>query len=338
MKIIHNFRRIGLMTLLMLLMQHLCAQITFYEVTTPEAGKLETTLGDDKDSIVALRVMGNLNATDITTLQTMLGFSNGKFVDCNLRILDLSQAHIVEGGEPYGVLRNKTEAGVIGREMFAWCYGLVAIALPEDTKKIDENVFGGCNNLLECVMPNGIDSIGRCAFQMCWFLQYVKLPASLKYIGELAFERCMCLKELYIPDEVTVIETNAFARCDSIETVRLSPVLKELHPGAFQENFLLKEIEIPGGVKEIGNRAFYRCGSLQKVKLNEGTEVIGPGAFELCEVLSDINLPKSTKMIDGWAFYRCNSLKELHLPDSITEIGQQAFSASNWRQSTSPHR
>ena len=307
MKNIHNFRRIGLMTLLMLLMNPLCAQITFYEVTTPEAGKLETTLGDDKDSIVALRVIGNLNATDITTLRAMLGYSNGNFVDCNLRILDLSQAHIVEGGEPYVVgLGHKTEAGIIGREMFAWCYGLVAIALPEDTKKIDGDAFSACNNLLECVMPNGIDSIGRYAFQMCWYLQYVKLPASLKYIGELAFNGCKSLKELYIPDEVTVIETNAFAGCDSIETVRLSPVLKELHPDAFQENFLLKEIEIPGGVKEIGYRAFFRCGSLQKVKLNEGTEVIGTGAFELCEVLSDINLPKSTNMIDGWAFYLCN--------------------------------
>ena len=67
-----------------------------------QAGTLETVLGANKDSIVALKITGPVNGQDILVLREMLGIDyEGQLIDCNLRILDMEEARIVRSDDVY---------------------------------------------------------------------------------------------------------------------------------------------------------------------------------------------------------------------------------------------
>ena len=50
------------------------AQIYLTEVNVSKAGSLEKELGNRPDTIVALKINGNINETDISLLRRMSGF------------------------------------------------------------------------------------------------------------------------------------------------------------------------------------------------------------------------------------------------------------------------
>ena len=58
------------------------------------------------------------------------------------------------------------------------------------------DLFKGCSNLAEIIVPNSVKSIGAGAFESCTNLASVTLPTAIKEIGSKAFDKCTNLKRL----------------------------------------------------------------------------------------------------------------------------------------------
>lgn len=207
------------------------AELLSVHVQLLHAGTLAEQLGEQKDSVVALKITGPINGTDVLVLREMLGMDfEGHLIDCNLRILDLEDARIVEGGDVYFYPYTKTEKDVVSANMFYWCYGLVYIALPSNVVKIDDFAFNACMNLRYVKFPETLQSIGMSAFHSCTSLQELELPQSMRSIGFRAFNHCNSLKHVNLPDGITEMDI-AFMLCDSLQTIHLPASLKEVSPG-----------------------------------------------------------------------------------------------------------
>ena len=94
-------RRIILSFILSILVLTASAQVYFKTVTVIQPGTLKTLLGERLDTITALKVNGSINGTDFVTLRLLAGYDKyhiPDLVEGSLRLLDLSDACIVEGG------------------------------------------------------------------------------------------------------------------------------------------------------------------------------------------------------------------------------------------------
>lgn len=94
-------RRIILSFILSILVLTASAQVYFKAVTVIQPGTLKTLLGERLDTITALKVNGSINGTDFVTLRLLAGYDKyhiPDLVEGSLRLLDLSDACIVEGG------------------------------------------------------------------------------------------------------------------------------------------------------------------------------------------------------------------------------------------------
>lgn len=217
--------------------------------------------------ITNLKIVGAIDGTDILYLRELLGVGRKPFVEkenikSNLQILDLSDAHIREGGMTYcdyGVKMTtyhaSTQDNIIGIYMFASCHSLKKVTLPYNTTSIGAYAFQNCSELEEIVKFYNISSIGEHAFQKCSALKEFKLP-KLEKLYEHTFDGCKSLTSLEIPEGITTLP-KAFAQgCSS-----------------------LKNIVIPNSLTNVGWAAFSGCSSLERIDLPETLETIMMDAF-----------------------------------------------------------
>ena len=136
-----------------------------------EAGTLPDKIGSDrKYQITNLKLIGEINGTDLRMIREMAGRDhNGDVTKGNLSVLDLSEAKIVEGGDYYyyGYTRYYTSNDEIGYRAFFGCSGLRSITLPSSITEIGDGAFRGCSGLTSLTLPVGITSIGKYAFSDC---------------------------------------------------------------------------------------------------------------------------------------------------------------------------
>ncbi len=140
-----------------------------------EAGTLPAKIGDSrKYKITNLKVIGDINGTDVKWLREMAGsdFQIGVNSLGNLSTLDLQEANIVEGGEKYAyepLAENdhSTHNDKIGMNMFRNCRKLANLILPSNIKEIGDYAFIWCNALTRLELPESIVSLRRYAFYNC---------------------------------------------------------------------------------------------------------------------------------------------------------------------------
>ena len=173
----------------------------------------------------------------------------GKETEGKLSILDLSDAKIVSGGEPYyqdydymedrynNYFTKDNEIGFktfwycdltnvtlpsslvsIGESAFDTCWDLASVTLPSSLVSIDVGAFSKCANLTSVTFPSGLTSIGRAAFFACRSLTNVTFPSSLTEIGESAFAMCG-FKSLTLPSSLTQIGMEAFDGCIRLKSL-----------------------------------------------------------------------------------------------------------------------
>ncbi len=170
----------------------------------------------DKYRITNLKVKGDINGTDLGFLREMAGQSiNGEDeTDGKLSTLDLSDAKIVGGGEPYFNYRDYetyfTEYDKIGKYAFSSCNSLKSLTLPKDITSIGEAAFWGCSSLTSITIPSSVTSISAFAFNGCSNLANVTLSSNITSIGSSAFSGCKSLKNLTISKDVTSIKDIRF--------------------------------------------------------------------------------------------------------------------------------
>lgn len=92
--------------------------------------------------------------------------------------------HLIRAGErAFTDCSKLTEASVaaVGMSMFSNCTNLERVTLyPGNIETLPDNLFGGCNNLKEIIVPNGVRKISNSAFSGCTSLRKLVLPASVE--------------------------------------------------------------------------------------------------------------------------------------------------------------
>lgn len=255
-------------------------------VEVAEAGTLSTFISvGEKNVIKDLTVIGDLNGTDIRFIREMAGRTyDDKECAGSLEILDLSQANIVEGGEPYFYMYSefRTKNDEFSVYFFKGCK-LKTIEFPQSLKVIGNAAFSECYNLSgKIIIPEGVTTVGVSSFEAT-AIESVELPSSLitvtdgsmiiDAIGAHAFENCRSLREINIPESVTTIQASVFSGCTSLTTITLPKGIISVLGNAFHQCTGLKEIRVHASIPpKAYYQAFYRVDTETcKLMVPEGT-------------------------------------------------------------------
>ena len=319
-----------------------------------KAGTLPSKIGDTKKyKITNLKIMGEINGTDLCFIRNMAGPVNGfDHLERKLATLDLSGSKIVKGGDSYYNYYDKgyyTSDDVIGAHAFSGCRSLTSLTLPSGVTSIGESAFYGCSGLTSLTLPSGVTSIGEYAFSGCSGLTSLTLPSGVTSIGDYAFSGCRSLTSLTLPSSVTssigrwvfdgcynLKECNYFIDSD-LETYLAHthdwgyiPVdeIKYYHNG--QE---LTKLEIPSGVDKIGSYSFYKGVNLTSLTLPSSVTTIGYSAFRGCSGLTSLTLPSSVTSIGDSAFEGCSGLTSIYVSwESPLPINASIFEYANTKK------
>ncbi len=319
-----------------------------------KAGTLPSKIGDTKKyKITNLKIMGEINGTDLCFIRNMAGPVNGfDHLERKLATLDLSGSKIVKGGDSYYNYYDKgyyTSDDVIGAHAFSGCRSLTSLTLPSGVTSIGESAFTGCSGLTSLTLPSCITTIDDCTFYGCSGLTSLTLPSSVTSIGGSAFYGCSGLTSLTLPSSVTssigrwvfdgcynLKECNYFIDSD-LETYLAHthdwgyiPVdeIKYYHNG--QE---LTKLEIPSGVDKIGSYSFYKGVNLTSLTLPSSVTTIGYSAFRGCSGLTSLTLPSSVTSIGDSAFEGCSGLTSIYVSwESPLPINASIFEYANTKK------
>lgn len=316
---------------------------------------LPALIGDKKETVENLTLTGRLNGTDIKCIREMTA----------LRILDMRDVGIVEGGDSYvtvspGTITKScfTKDNTITEYMF-YNLGLEKIVLPESAVNgagasafsdltnleavvlppglvgsIDSKAFYNCKNLTSVDIPKGVTEFGYAAFGECSNLETIDMPDYMIDLGINTFNNCRKLKSIRVPEGVTVIEgyqyhfgyvDGTFNGCTSLANVVLPQSLTTIEANAFSKCVSLVTINWPEKLEKIGSGAFRGTG-ITSVVLPGSVKDIGGDCFMDCVGITSITLPSSVENIGSACFMNCANLEELTLPDKLTSIQGSCFS------------
>lgn len=187
-----------------------------------QAGGLNAAVGMQKYDIKSLKIIGDINGSDIITIREM---ASGRGV---LQELDLSEAAIVKGGAAYATGRTQncvTRKNDISTRMFAGCDYLTKITIPNRARLISYDAFSNCPSLRE------INTDSNLKFQS---VQGIIYTSDMKTVV-----RC---PEGLILDEVEILEG-----------------VEQIYTGAFLNIKLLRTITLPSTIKGVSNMSFQGC-------------------------------------------------------------------------------
>ena len=311
-----------------------------------KAGTLPSKIGDTKKyKITNLKIMGEINGTDLCFIRNMAGPVNGfDHLERKLATLDLSGSKIVKGGDSYYNYYDKgyyTSDDVIGAHAFSGCRSLTSLTLPSGVTSIGESAFTGCSGLTSLTLPSCITTIDDCTFYGCSGLTSLTLPSSVTSIGGSAFYGCSGLTSLTLPSGVTSIGDYAFSGCRSLTSLTLpSSVTSSIGRWVFDGCYNLKECNYfidsdletylahthDWGYIPVDEIKYYHNGQeLTKLEIPSGVDKIGSYSFYKGVNLTSLTLPSSITTIGYSAFRGCSGLTSLTLPSSVTSIGDSAF-------------
>ena len=279
-------------------------------------GGLEAALGNQKNTITAMKVTGQINKTDFDVMKKMMPA---------LTYLDLSDV-TCEG--------NKIPDNAIGdNEWNQENKTISTIILPNSITTIGNGAFNSSGIKGSLSLPASVTSIGSNAFSGCYGLTgTLNLPADLTTLGEKAFSNCSGLTgTLAIPSGITMFGEGAFYGCSGFTSLILPSGITTI--GTLDDEFGLFQdcsgftgaLTIPAGVTTIGSSAFLDCG-FTSIGLSTGLKTIGDMAFYECSHFTGaLSLPTGLETIGNQAFEGCTGFTSLTLPAGLTTIGYKAF-------------
>lgn len=205
-------------------------------ISLSESGTLiDKVTIDNVLDIENLKISGNINGTDLLLIRKME----------NLKLLDLGDAHIVEGGMSY-YKNYVTSKNRIGNDFFSNNPKLYTVILPQDITEICEHSFFGCSELRTLLIPKTVNKMNGSIFPWCDKLHSIHIMDLSAYCSIGFSEYTWMSKphdmylndikivDLVIPDGVTRISSYAF---DNLNR--------------------LNSLVIPITVTKIGKKAFY---------------------------------------------------------------------------------
>ena len=325
-------------------------------VQLDKAGTLSELISkEDRYKIKKLTISGDLNGTDFILIREMASTEEGQ-----LATLDLTDANIVKGGDPY-YWGYTTKDNTLGEWVFFRCDKLQSVILPNSITAIERSAFEG-SDLRTITIPKNVTNIGTGIFSGCRNLAVVEveegnptyysapgsnvvieranprviagcpnsvIPEGITTIASFAFS--VYMNAINLPESLTTIEEYAFEGAP-LKHLHISKNVKTIGTNAFTAA-QLQGITVDGGNSFFDSRNNSNClietatktvilGSMGS-QIPEGIEVIGDIAFRY-NYIESIMLPQSLKKIGDFAF-ESTHLRYLEIPSSVTSIGNGAF-------------
>lgn len=122
---------------------------------------------------------------------------------------------------------------------------IVDFVVPDGVDRIGAGAFESCSNLVSVTIPNTVVAIDMLAFGNCVRLKSVIIPSSVTSIGNSAFSSCLSLESVVIPDSVTYIGTGTFRNCSQLTNVTMSSNVRHIAHWAFADCVSLSHIVLP---------------------------------------------------------------------------------------------
>lgn len=314
-------------------------------VTLQNAGSLFNELGLDQiQAAEGLVIIGNINGTDVMTLNRMP----------KLKYLDLTDANIVNGGMTYRD-NLKTSDNTIGSYFFNSLSNLVVLKLPKSITTIEDNAFNGCSSLASLTIPGNCVSMGKSLFTGCeklYKITFEKGEANLNASGDLCgvntYEVYLSrnivngrftnsLRKLVIGDGASALDNYIIYPCKNITELIIengpflsmtrlinfpSCQLKTVYIGrgidiSFASFNSIESVRINNG--SIPSKCFSSNKSLKTVEIS-GECTIGSYAFNGCSALKELSI-SGNGVIENSCFYGCTLLDNIN----FCGIGKYSF-------------
>lgn len=171
----------------------------------------------------------------------------------------------------------------LGYDVFAFCYKLSSVKLPERLTSMGSRVFGYCYALTNIRIPDRCTTIGMGTFIDDRNLTSVKLPDTLK-----------------------TMETSFFAGCSNLVAVTIPKACESIGSGCFSNCNMLTAITVPKSCEKIESRAFRKCSRLQTVIFENADTKVDPTAFNETNEEYVIYSAKSSLSNSPYQFYLDN--------------------------------
>ena len=209
-------------------------------VETTMAGTLQSLIDEENFfKYDTLRIKGEINGTDLKTIRAMAGRDEyGEKTDGKLRVLDLSKAKIVAGGDAYltesGTPLKLNDDNVLPKKAFLNCISLRQIILPEGIKSFGTGALGGCSRLNTVAITPAEDADFKIIDNILYSLDESTIIGSLPKVNS----------ELNISGKVTKIDDFAFSGRARVLKLTLGEQLTSIGERAFGGCALLNEIRV----------------------------------------------------------------------------------------------
>ena len=318
----------------------------------------------EKYSITELKLTGELNGTDFRLIREMAGNDyQGNPTGGKLKILDISEANIVEGGEKYidtdkvtsstGTITVRggdffhfnTQNNVLGNSLFAGCDKLEKVILPESLTSIGDYVFWYCLNLKAFEVPKNVTSIGEDFIYGPHKITEISVEEGntvFSMVGDkkglmLGTKLLLGCSDTEIPASTTIIGANAFAYCDGLTTVTVPANVTTIERDAFLLSGLTS-INLPGKLTTIEGSAFAGCSGLKSLTIPKSVTSFSPTALMNCSQLTELIVEDGNTIYDSRD--NCNAIIEKAtnklicgsmatvIPSTVKVIGDDAFRES----------
>ena len=232
---------------------------------------------------------------------------------------------------------------------------IVSLVIKDGITEIGYEMFFGCENLENIVIPDSVVSISRDAFKGTkyynvdsnWqdgqlYINHVlvcvkedsakgefKIKDGTTVIADAAFEGCCNLSSITIPDSVTHIGADVFYNCDNLNKIDMSSNIESVGIGAFEYTaYYDNQSNWNNGALYVGAALIAVNADLTgKYQVKDSTRVVADEVFRACR-LTEVLLPNGLVNIGGgYAFAYCNNLESITIPDTVTEMGSGVFEA-----------